>query len=314
MAVYLVTGGGGFIGSHIVARLISDGHRVKVIDNFLTGRIENITPYLDQIELYKEDIRNLEAITPLAQGVDYVIHQAALPSVARSLQDPISCHQVNTTGTLNLLLAAREAGVKSFVFASSSSIYGANLELPKREEMSYMPLSPYATSKATGELYCKNFHYLFGLNTIMLRYFNVFGPKQDPTSQYAAVIPKFVTSLLAKEVPTVYGDGEQSRDFTYIENVVEANLLAARSYDAAGQVINIGCGERTTLNQLLDILRQLIGSQIEAEYTEPRAGDVRHSLADISRAQQFLGYKPKVNLEEGLALTVEYWKKNASKS
>lgn len=312
MANYLVTGGGGFIGSNIVDRLLREGHKVKVIDNFLTGHIENLHSSLDQIELYQKDIRDMEAIRPLVKGVDYVLHQAALPSVARSVADPISSHQVNTTGTLNLLIAAKEAKVKRFVLASSSSVYGANPQLPKQETMPYAPLSPYASNKVTAELYCKNFHHLFGLPTVMLRYFNVFGPRQDPNSQYAAVIPKFITALLKAEAPTVYGNGEQSRDFTYIENVVSANLQAATSPAAVGQICNIGCGQRTSLNQLLAILKKLTNSRQDAAYTDPRPGDVRHSLADISRAEELLAYQPRVDLEEGLALTVDYWKKASS--
>ncbi len=308
MAVYLVTGGGGFIGSHLVEHLLDEGHQVRVIDNFLTGRRENLKAYLNQIELYQEDIRNPEAIRSIVQGVDYVLHQAALPSVARSLIDPLSCHQINTGGTLNLLLAAREAKVKRFVFASSSSVYGANPKLPKQEAMHTEPLSPYAISKLAAELYCQNFYQLFGLPAVILRYFNVFGPRQDPNSEYAAVIPKFIKALLAKEAPTVYGDGEQSRDFTYIDNVVDANLLAVRSPSAPGRIFNIGCSRRTTLNQLLAIMKKITGSSQEAVYTAPRPGDVRHSQADITQARESLGYQPQVSLEEGLALTVEYWR------
>ncbi|MBI5788164.1 MAG: SDR family oxidoreductase [Candidatus Schekmanbacteria bacterium] len=307
MAVYLVTGGGGFIGSHLVAHLVATGHQVKVIDNFATGHRENLAPCLSEIELFVEDIRNLAALRPIVQNVDYILHQAALPSVARSVLDPISSHQVNTTGTLNLLIAAQEAQVKRFVLASSSSVYGANLELPKRETMPYLPLSPYATNKATAEMYCRNFHHLYGLPVVCLRYFNVFGPRQDPTSQYAAVIPKFIRALLQNESPSIYGDGEQSRDFTYVDNVVEANLLAAIMPGAVGQIFNIGCGERTSLNQLLEILQNLTGNHCKANYTDPRPGDVKHSLADISRAESLLGFKPKIKLEEGLARTVKYW-------
>ncbi len=308
MALYLVSGGGGFIGSNIVARLVAEGRRVRVIDNFSTGRRENLIPFLDSIELYEGDICNLEAVSSVMDGVDYVLHQAALPSVLRSVDDPLTSHQVNANGTLNMLMAARDAKVKSFVMASSSSIYGADLALPKREAMCPAPISPYAINKLTAELYCQNFYQLFNLPTVCLRYFNVFGPNQDPASAYAAVIPKIIRALLADESPVIYGDGEQSRDFTYIDNVVNANLLATRS-SAVGKVFNIGCGKRTSLNQLMDIIKKITGARKNGIYTEARLGDVRHSQADISKARECLGYHPLVDLEEGLGLTVDFLKK-----
>jgi len=306
--LYLVTGGAGFIGSHLVEELVKQGQRVRVIDNLSTGKKENIKPFLGEIEFIEGDIRDLELVRKAMDGVEYVLHQAAVPSVPRSVKDPLTSNSVNVEGTLNILVAARDADVKRVVYASSSSVYGDTPVLPKHEDMKQAPRSPYAVSKLGGELYCQAFYHVYGLEAVALRYFNVFGPRQDPKSQYAAVVPKFITALLHGEPPTIFGDGEQSRDFTYIENVVSANLLAAKAPGAAGEVFNIACGERITINQLAGILRQLIRANIEPEHTPPRPGDVRDSLADISKARELLGYEGKVDVHEGLERTVEWYK------
>lgn len=317
MATYLVTGAAGFIGSNLVEALLARGERVRGIDNFLTGKRENLDAAIgagtpDQVTFDEVDIRNLDDVRAAMEGVDYVLHQAALPSVPRSVDDPIASNDVNVTGTLNVLVAARDAGIKRVVYAASSSAYGDNPTLPKVETMAVNPKSPYAVNKLVGEYYCKVFHGIYGLETVGLRYFNVFGPRQDPRSQYAAVIPRFITALLAGTSPTVYGDGEQSRDFTYIENVVEANLRACSAPQAPGSVVNIACGERYTLNQVLDILRHLIGADVAATYDENRRGDVKHSLADIGAARELLGYDPVVSFEEGLRRTLAYFKEAVS--
>ncbi len=306
-SLYLVTGAAGFIGSHIAETLVAQGDRVRVLDNFSTGKRENIAPFLDRIELVEGDLRNPADVEKAVEGVEIVFHQGALPSVPKSVQDPVSSNESNISGTLNLLIAARDAKVKRVVYAASSSAYGDSPTLPKEETMPSAPLSPYAVQKYVGELYCKNFYDLFGLETVALRYFNVFGPRQDPTSQYAAVIPKFITALAAGEPPTIYGDGEQSRDFTYIENVVQANLKAARAEGAAGEMMNFACGERFSLNELLKKLQKIMNVDIEANYTDARPGDVKHSLADVSKAQRLLGYTPHVSLDEGLKRTVAFF-------
>lgn len=305
---YLVTGGAGFIGSNIVERLIKERKQVKVIDSFTTGKRENIEPFLPHIEFIKGDIRNPNLVKKVMDGVDYVLHQAAVPSVPRSVKDPLTSNSANVEGTLNILVAARDAKVKRVVYASSSSIYGDTPVLPKREDMEPNPLSPYAVSKFAGELYCKVFYQIYSLETVCLRYFNVFGPRQDPSSQYAAVIPKFITCILNKGQPIIYGDGEQSRDFTYVANVVEANILAAKAEDTSGEVFNIACGQRTTINELVEKLNKILGLNIEPHYTKPRKGDVKHSLADIFEAKKKLGYTPKTNFEEGLKMAVKWFK------
>ncbi len=303
----LVTGGGGFIGSHLVHRLVNDGHDVRVLDNFATGRRENLVDVADHVELIEGDIQSYERAHTAVRDCEVVYHQAALPSVPRSVQDPLTSNASNVTGTLNILLAARDSGVRRVVVASSSSVYGANAELPKREELTPLPISPYAVAKLAAENYCRAFSSVYGLETVALRYFNVFGPRQDPLSQYAAVIPNFITAALQGARPTVYGDGEQSRDFTYVENVVDANLKAATTQGAAGQVFNVACGERITLNRLLTELGNVLGTSLEADYAPARPGDVMHSQADISRAQEDLGYRTAVDFDEGLRRTVAYY-------
>lgn len=308
----LVTGGGGFIGSHLANRLRDDGHNVRILDNFATGSRENVRHLLDDVELIEGDMQSYERAHNAVRGCDVVFHQAALPSVPRSIQDPLTSNASNVIGTLNLLLAARDEGVRRFVFASSSSVYGANPQLPKVETMATLPISPYAVAKQAAEGYCRAFHEVYGLETVALRYFNVFGPRQDPLSQYAAVIPKFITSFLEDRPPIVYGDGEQSRDFTFIDNTVDANIRAASVDGVAGRAFNIACGERISLNDLLSKLRELTGSDLSAQYLDPRPGDIPHSLADISAAREILGFDPQVDLMEGLARTVEYHEKNDS--
>ncbi len=307
MAFYLVTGGAGFIGSNIVLELLERGERVRILDNFSTGRRENVLPFADDVEIVEGDLRDFPTVQRAVRGVDYVLHQAALPSVQRSIDDPLTTHAVNATGTLNLLLAAREAGVRRIVTASSSSIYGDSPTLPKVETMLPQPKSPYAVSKLTQEQYCLAFTRVYGLEAVCLRYFNVFGPRQDPTSQYSAVIPRFIDALLHGRSPIIHGDGLQSRDFTYVANVVHANLLAATVPQAAGQVLNIACGERYTLLDLLVELNAILGTAIAPQHTEARVGDVRHSLADITAARQVLGYHPLTTFREGLRLTVTWY-------
>jgi nucleoside-diphosphate-sugar epimerase len=309
----LVTGGGGFIGSNLVDRLVREGHQVCVLDNFATGRRENLEDVLDDIELVEGDLQSYERVHNAVRGCDLVFHEGALPSVPRSIQDPLTSNAVNITGTLNVLLAARDAGVRRVVYASSSSVYGASEALPKREDHRPMPIAPYAVSKLAGEGHCRSFWHVYGLETVALRYFNVFGPRQDPASQYAAVIPMFITAFLDGERPTIYGDGDQSRDFTYIENVVEATLLAAQADGVAGEVFNIACGDRISLNTLLAELRGLCGREIEASYVDPRPGDVRHSLADVSKAREALGYEPAVDIRMGLRRTVSYYEARGSR-
>ena len=311
----LVTGGGGFIGSHLAEALLKKGHEVRVLDDFSTGKRENLIfennyPSLDIVE---GDIRELALCQKVMEGTDYVFHQAALPSVQRSVEDPLGSNAVNVGGTLNILLAARDAKVKRVMYASSSSIYGDTPTLPKREDMSLMPLSPYALQKYAGEQYCRLFSQLYGLETVSLRYFNVFGPRQDPNSVYSAVIPRFIEALLHRRSPIVYGDGEQSRDFTYIDNVVQANVLAMSAPRLQGEGVNIACGQRISLNQLLAILKKLIQSERPVVYEEARPGDVQHSLADISKAKDSLKYAPVVDIETGLRRTVEFFGRQVSR-
>jgi UDP-glucose 4-epimerase len=308
MAKYLITGGAGFIGSNLARELLSLGEEVVVLDDFSTGKQENVEDIEARANVLRGDICDMETVREAMEGIDYVFHHAAVVSVPRSVDDPVRTNEVNVDGTLNCLLAARDARVKRLVFAASSSAYGDNPDLPKHEEMTPRPLSPYGVSKLVGEMYCRVFYEVYGLPTVSLRYFNIFGPYQDPHSQYAAVVPIFITRLLKGESPVVYGDGEQSRDFTYIDNAVQANLLAVKSDKADGKAINVACGAKYTLNTLADNLKRLIGTDIDPTYTEPRAGDIKHSLGDISRASSLLGYKPGVSFEVGLERTVAWFK------
>jgi UDP-glucose 4-epimerase len=305
---YLVTGGAGFIGSSIVAELMRHSGRVRVLDNFSTGRRDNLGPFLDRIELIEGDLRDLSTVRQAVEGVDYVLHHAALASVQRSVDDPLATHAANTTGTLHLLLAARDAGVRRVVYASSSSIYGDSPTLPKREDMLPRPKSPYAVAKLTAAHYCQAFAEVFGLETVSLRYFNVFGPRQDPTSQYAAVVPLFIMAMLQGESPVVHGDGHQSRDFTFVSNIERANLLAAAAPNVAGRVFNVACGQRHTLLDLIATLNDILDTRITPVHTAPRPGDVRHSLADITAAQEALGYRVEVDFHEGLRRTVAWYR------
>jgi nucleoside-diphosphate-sugar epimerase len=303
---FLVTGGAGFIGSHLVERLLAEKHDVTVVDDFSTGRRENLKPFLDRIRLIEGSITDAEICRRAVDGAEFVLHEAALGSVPRSVLDPITTNDVNANGTLNLLLASKEAGVKRFVYAGSSSAYGDTKELPKHEGMSPRPRSPYAVAKLAGEQYCAAFFTTYGLETVTLRYFNVFGARQDPTSQYAAVIPKFITAALCKQRPTIYGDGEQTRDFTYISNVVDANLRACVApASVAGQAFNVGAGAQTTLNQLWREIKRLTRATVDPIYESARAGDVRDSLASLERARSVLGWTPSVPFADGLALTVK---------
>lgn len=307
MSTYLITGGAGFIGSNIAESLLERGEEVRILDNFSTGKRENIA-HLDGVELIEGDIRDLEVVKKAVKGTDFCLHQAALPSVARSVENPVESNDVNVGGTLNVLVAAVEASVKRFVYASSSSVYGDTPTLPKIENMTPRPLSPYAVSKLAGELYVNSFGRVHGLETIILRYFNVFGPRQDPTSKYAAVIPAFVSAISNSQNPTIYGDGEQSRDFTYVGNVVAANIAACHSpASAVGGTYNTACGSRTTVNELAEQIARILKCELEPLHVAPRPGDVRHSCADISAARRELGYEPRIVLKDGLAKTVEWF-------
>jgi nucleoside-diphosphate-sugar epimerase len=306
----LVTGGAGFIGSSLVRGLLKEGKRVRVIDNLSTGSITNLEDTLDQVEYIDGDIRDLSAVHKASESIKYIFHQAAVPSVPRSIENPVDSNQSNIDGTLNVLLAARDQGVKRVIYAGSSSVYGDTPDLPKKEDMKPHPLSPYAVTKLTGEYYCQVFSDVYGLETVTTRYFNVFGPRQNPESQYAAVIPKFIDAFLRGNPPTVFGDGEQTRDFTFVDNVVHANILCSKAEKTSGEVINIATSSRISLNELISILRKITDRDIDPVYADPRKGDVRHSLADISRAQKLIGYKPIVDLEKGLRKTIQWMKKN----
>jgi nucleoside-diphosphate-sugar epimerase len=312
MSKALVTGGAGFIGSNLTEALLKQGHWVRVLDNFSTGNRKNLLfdKEYHSLEIMEGDIHDLGICQRAMKDIEYVFHQAALPSVQRSVEDPLTSNSVNVNGTLNVLLAARNAGVKRFIYASSSSVYGDTPTLPKREDMPPNPLSPYALQKYIGEQYGRLFFQLYGLETISLRYFNIFGPKQDPNSIYSAVIPKFIDALLQSKTPIIYGDGEQSRDFTYVENVVQANLLAMSAEHLHGEAVNIACGERTSLNQLLNNLKGILGSTSSPVYQEPRQGDVRHSLADIRKGKEILNYSPAVGIKIGLRKTVDFFRNN----
>jgi len=305
---YLITGGAGFIGSNLAAELLKRGHQVRVLDNFSTGNRENLQSLDGSVEIIEGDLRSYHIVRAAVEGMDFILHQGALPSVPRSIADPVTTNEVNVTGTLNILHAALDAGVKRVVFASSSSIYGDSPTLPKKEEMTPNPLSPYAVSKLAGEKYCQVFARIYGLHTVALRYFNVFGPRQNPDSQYSAVIPKFIKAMLNGQSPTIYGDGEQSRDFTYIANVVEANILATEVDCPPGVVMNCAAHQRITLNQLVEILNKILNTDIRPQYTDPRPGDVKHSFADINKIKENLGYEPQILFEEGLLRTVEWFR------
>ena len=310
MDKFLITGGAGFIGSNIADRLLEQGHAVRVIDNFLTGKRENLSKALSsrRFELIEGDIRNLDTVRRACEGIDFVLHEAAIPSVPRSIDDPIATNEVNINGTLNVLKASYENKVRRVVYAASSSAYGDTAVLPKKEDMIPSPLSPYAVSKLTGEYYCRVFTNVYGLETVSLRYFNIFGPRQDPNSTYAAVVPRFITALLKGESPTVYGDGEQSRDFTYIENVIHANINACYAPPAAaGRVLNIACGTRFTLNTVLRKLEEIFDKKANPKYLPPKKGDVKHSQADITNAANYIQYKIEVDFETGLRRTVDYF-------
>ncbi|MSR23146.1 MAG: SDR family oxidoreductase [Gemmatimonadetes bacterium] len=313
-ATVLVTGGAGFIGHHLVRRLLDDGRTVRVVDDLSTGDLARLAPVLDRIEFVEGSIAEPEVSTAVCRDVGIVFHLAAIPSVARSVADPVGTHRANLTGTLVLLEEARRVGVHRLVYAGSSSAYGNTPELPKRESQTPNPMSPYAVSKLAGELYCRVYAHLHELETVVLRYFNVFGPGQDPKSLYSAVIPIFITRALAGEAPTIYGDGEQTRDFTYVDNVVEANLLAAGgpSASVSGKVFNVGCGDRISVNTLWEEIRSLTGASVEARYGPVRPGDVRHSLAELTAIRGALGYRGEIGLREGLRRTVEWFRGEAS--
>ena len=305
--MYLVTGGAGFIGSHIVQKLAAMGERVRVLDNLSFGKEENLRGLEDKVELLRGDLLDQGMVRKAIEGVEVVFHQAALRSVPFSVENPSLVNRVNVEGTVNVLVAARDAGVKRVVYASSSSVYGSNIELPKSEQQLPSPISPYAVSKLAGEYYCRVFSELYGLETVSLRYFNVYGPRQDPASQYAAVVPRFIHWALQGKPLEVHGDGLQSRDFTYIDNVVSANLLAARCREGIGKPFNVGQGDAHSLLDLIGLIRKILGMELQLLHATSRAGDVRHTLADISQAKRCLGYLPKVSFEEGIARTVEYF-------
>jgi nucleoside-diphosphate-sugar epimerase len=306
--IALVTGGAGFIGSHIAAALVSGGARVRIIDDLSTGHRENVAAVGGDIDFIQASLTDHQALSRALEDVELVFHEAAIPSVPRSVEKPTETHEASVNATFSLLLAARDQRVRRLVYAASSAAYGDQPELPKREDMRPDPLSPYAVAKLVGEYYCRVFNKAYGLETVSLRYFNVFGPRQDPSSQYSGVISRFIDALLNRKQATIYGDGEQGRDFTYISNVVDANLRAAESDSAVGQVINIANGERVTINEVFDKVKKLTGRlDAQAEYAPPRAGDVRDSLADLSLARSLLQYNPQVGLEEGLRLTIDWW-------
>jgi UDP-glucose 4-epimerase len=303
---FLVTGGAGFIGSNIVEELLKHGYSVRVIDNFATGKRENLKDFEKDIELIEGDIRSYHTVNHAMKGIDIVLHQAALPSIPRSINDPITSNEVNVMGTLNILDAAKNAGVRRIIYASSSSIYGDDPELPKHEGMLPNPLSPYAVSKLAGEKYCQVFSRLYGIETVILRYFNVFGPRQDPNSQYSAVIPKFIKLISNNQQPTIYGDGTESRDFTYVSNIVEGNILAATKDIESGLVMNCACQEQITLNELVTELNKILDKNLEPTYTAHKLGDIKHSFANIDLISEKLHYKPLVNFKEGLKKTLAF--------
>lgn len=309
-ARYLVTGGAGFIGSHLVDALVEREESVRVLDNLATGREQNLAHLKDRIDFVRADIRDLEAVRPAMSEVEVVFHFAALGSVARSVSDPAGSFEVNVTGTQNVLIAARDAGVRRVVLASSAAVYGDEPTLPKREDLPKQPISPYGVHKLTDEHLCRVFTRLYGLETVALRFFNVFGPRRNPHLEYAAVVPRFLSALLAGKAPTVFGDGEQTRDFTYVANIVQANLLAADSAEAGGLALNIGCGIRASVNDIWRIAAEILGVRVTPQYLPPRAGDVRDNWADVSLATRVLGYTPGVDMREGIRRTLEAMKRD----
>lgn len=311
MSSYLVTGGAGFIGSHLAQELLRRGERVRVVDSFITGNRQNLAQ-LPNVEFLEGDLGDLAVAKAAVQGMEYVLHQAAIPSVPRSVEDPLMSNRANIDATLNVLVAARDAGVKRVVYAGSSSAYGNTPTLPKREDMPTNPLSPYALQKLVGEQYMQMFTSLYGLETVTIRYFNVFGPRQDPSSPYSGVISVFARALLENTPPTIYGDGEQTRDFTYIANVVDGVLRAVKAPGASGALVNVATGTRISLNRLFEVMRDLAGSQLKVNYGPPRNGDVKDSLADITKARTLLGYQPTVSFEDGLRQTVEWYRAEAA--
>jgi nucleoside-diphosphate-sugar epimerase len=310
MAIYLITGAAGFIGSGLARAILAQGDQVRGIDNLSTGRLENLAEIRGRVDLREADLLDLDAVHAACKGVDYVLHQAAIPSVPKSVVDPLGSNRANVDATVNVLVAARDAKVKRVVYAASSSAYGDTPTLPKREDMPPNPISPYAVAKLASEYYMVSFFRCYGLETVCLRYFNIFGPRQDPSSPYSGVLAKFITQMLRGEQPTIFGDGSQSRDFTYIDNAVEANLLACKApaAEAAGRVFNIATGRRVDLNETFNTLKQIIGFKGEVNYAPERNGDIMHSLADMSRAEKHLGFKAKVDFEEGLRRTIDWYK------
>jgi UDP-glucose 4-epimerase len=305
---YIITGGAGFIGSHIAERLLRDGQRVRIIDNFATGKHVNLAHLSGDLQVHEVSITDRESLDPIFAGADYVFHQAALASVPRSVADPLTTHEANATGTLNVLIAARDAGVKRVIYAASSSAYGEVQVEAQDETLSPHPLSPYGVSKLAGEYYCQSFTQVYGLETVALRYFNVFGPRQDETSQYSAVIPRFISAMLAGNAPTIYGDGKQSRDFTYVDNVVHGNLLALKAPGASGEVMNLAVGGSVSLLELVDKLNRQLGTAFEPIHAPERAGDIKYSRADVSKAIDLLDFAPITDFDAGLARTVEWFK------
>jgi len=312
MANVLVTGGGGFIGSHLTTRLVELGHRVRVIDNFATGKRENLDHLNGRYELLEGDIRDPEDCLAACKGMEFVLHEAAIPSVPKSVNDPQPSHDANANGTFNMLRAAVKQKVRRLVYAGSSSVYGDSTESPKHEGILPGPLSPYAAQKCLGEHYCRVFYECYGLETLTLRYFNVFGPRQDPNSQYAAAIPAFAVAILNDQPPTVYGDGEQTRDFTYIDNVVHGNMLAIQADRTQGQAVNLACGDQVSVNQVIAAINRILGKNVRANHVDQRPGDVRHSCADITRVTRLLGFAPQVTFEEGLRRAIAYYRDEVS--